>query len=137
MELPSCVHRGPANADGRYPCDNAVQMLIPPNGVPASTCMVCPYHKESIPEGFWDKLPSRRVPGPQAPIIVPRKFASCKHFGESVGEVECSSCRGTVMLKTFSCGKHGTCTAEANLPNIAGCNAGKAGPACQDYEERT
>ena len=106
--------------------------------MPAATCMICPYHKESIPEGFWDKLPNRRVPGPQAPIIVPRKFGSCKNFGEATGEsVKCPSCRGDTDLFLFACAKHGVCSPQKNLPNVAGCNADRAGPACQDYEERT
>ena len=52
----------------------------------------------------------------------------CIHFGEQNGLIDCSTCQGTVKLKTFACAVHETCTLGKRLDGIA-CCAG-----CDDYE---
>lgn len=131
--LPTCVHRGSVNTEGRYPCDNDVQLVLPANGVPLGTCMVCPYAKDAIPEGFWERRRGRI--GIQVPVEVPKR-GLCLHLGKATGEVAaCGTCPGSTRLKVFACSIHGRCTVERKIPFIAGCNANTAGLGCQDYKE--
>lgn len=51
----------------------------------------------------------------------------CQHQGEAVDEVECPSCRGTVMLKVFDCDQHERCTIAKPIDETACCVS------CEDY----
>ena len=51
----------------------------------------------------------------------------CQHRGEVVDEVECPSCRGTVMLKVFDCVRHKRCTMARPIDDIDCCAS------CEDF----
>ncbi len=52
----------------------------------------------------------------------------CRHLGaDTGGTVPCPSCRGTVRVKLFACGVHGTCTAAKSVAGHACCHT------CPDY----
>lgn len=47
--------------------------------------------------------------------------AVCQFRGELVDEIECPSCRGTVMLKVFDCAQHERCTVGKPIGEMACC----------------
>lgn len=53
--------------------------------------------------------------------------ATCQHRGEAVDEVECPSCRGTVILKVFDCVQHERCTVAKPIEEMACCVT------CEDF----
>lgn len=62
--------------------------------------------------------------GPGLPYARP---LPCRHRGQELGRVACSSCRGSVQLKTFSCSLHMACTVAKPLAGYATCRT------CPDY----
>lgn len=67
---------------------------------------------------------------------------SCIHLGDYTGDTElCSSCRGSVRIKLYSCSVHGQCTLDKQVQGKACCN-GFRGPdgfhsPCPDYTVST
>jgi hypothetical protein len=56
----------------------------------------------------------------------------CVHLGEPTGEqVECSSCRGKVVLKVLACALHGTCLPSRAVAGLPCCVL------CADYQDNT
>mgnify|MGYP001616833252 CR=1 FL=1 len=80
-------------------------------GATPETCMVCPYVDHPL------EMETPRLRGP------------CAHLGAIVGTVECASCIGRVVLKTFACIMHGECTVLRKVDNMACCGL------CQDFKE--
>lgn len=83
----------------------------------------CPRCGFSMPWASED-LPRRQcvIPGTQT------ESPDCRHKGELVGTVECTSCGGSVRLKVFACALHDECTAGKEADGKACCAS------CEDYD---
>lgn len=63
------------------------------------------------------------TPRPTAgrPGTRPAQIRECMYRGDHVDTQRCSSCRGTVELKVFTCDVHGRCTLVKATPGAACC----------------
>ncbi len=110
-ELPVCLHRGQErNVEGRWHCGNRAQMVVPRNGVPDQTCLVCPYAIAQPPPAKPWVAPEQGAPAtPPAPPPEPPR-PPCLFLGEATGEVIKGSCCGSPPTPTYGCDIFGRCS---------------------------
>ena len=97
--LPRCRYRGPQRGDGRYPCSSA-NIVAKSCGVPAATCLRCPYADRTPLPVLSAKKNNGRPP-----------YLDCPHHGETArddaGRAQtkwCGSCNQNLVL--FDCTHH-------------------------------
>lgn len=92
MSLPYChSRRDLPDEPGVFFCAHPAMHAIDQR-VRANVCRVCDMWQQPAPLTFREVKPRQQV-----------RNCACIHLGELIGERECSSCRGRVRVKVYSC----------------------------------
>lgn len=116
FDLPPCRYRRSTEYNKNH-CSSLFIIPGEDGTVSNETCLECPY-ADRIPSEEVHKLLTRSISLP------------CTFLGQPTGEtISCPSCNGSVKIKTFVCGLHGTCTLNKQVPGIKTCR-------CVDYRRK-
>lgn len=85
-----------------------------------------PYHQAPRESATIHCPPTEK---PAEPVPEPARSANCVHLGAENGQIQCASCGGKVMVKTFDCMIYGTCTIAKKVGEMACCDGGR----CPSY----